>query len=108
LLGAGPLGAEISCFLGTCRPDGRPHAAGIGALWHDGDLYFVSGPGIRKSRNLEANPACTISIGLPGIDVVFEGEAVRVDDRPTLELVAGLYRDSGWPVEVEGDAFTAP
>jgi hypothetical protein len=108
LLAAGPLATETSCFLGTTRPDGRPHAAGIGALWHDGDVYFVSGPGTRKSRNLKANSACTISIGLPGIDVVFEGEAIRVVDQPTLERVAGLYRDSGWPAEVEGDAFTAP
>ena len=68
----------------------------------------MSGPGTNKSRNLAANAACTISIGLPGIDVVFEGEAIRVDDRSTLEQVAGLYRDSGWRVEVEGDAFTAP
>jgi hypothetical protein len=26
--------------LGTVRPDGRPHAAGIGAVWHDGDPIF--------------------------------------------------------------------
>src|SRR5437899_3041096 len=44
-------------FLGTVGPDGRPHAAGVGALWCDGDLYVVSGPGTRKSRNLAANPA---------------------------------------------------
>ena len=37
-----------------------------------------------------------------------EGEASRVTDRPTLETVATLYREGGWPAEVEGDAFTAP
>jgi len=95
-------------FLGTSRPDGRPHAARVGALWHDGDLYFTSGPGTRKSRNLEENPACTISMSLEGIDLVLEGEATRVTDRPTLEAVAGLYREGGWPAEVEGEAFTAP
>jgi hypothetical protein len=26
----------------------------------------------------------------------------------TLERVAGIYRDIGWPAEVTGDAFTAP
>jgi hypothetical protein len=45
---------------------------------------------------------------LDGIDVVFEGEARRVVDRPTLEQVARRYREGGWPAEVEGDAFTAP
>lgn len=108
LLAAGPPGPDITFFLGTTRPDGRPHSAGIGAVWHDGDLYFTSGPGTRKSRNLAANPACTISARLDGIDLVFAGEAHRVVDRSTLERVASLYRDGGWPAEVDGDAFTAP
>ena len=95
-------------FLGTSRPDSRPHAAGIGALWLDGDLYFTSGPGTRKARNLAANPACTISVRLEDIDLVLEGEATRVTDRPTLEQVAGLYAEGGWPAVVEGDALTAP
>ena len=95
-------------FLGTARPDGRPHAAGVGAVWLDGDLYFPSGPGTRKSRNLAANPACTISTALPGIDLVLDGEATKVTDGPTLERLAALYREQGWPAEVEGGAFTAP
>jgi hypothetical protein len=95
-------------FLGTVGPDGRPHAAGVGALWSAGDLYVVSGPGTRKSRNLAANPAGTISAALRGIDLVFEGEATRVTDGPTLEQLAALYRAQGWPAEVAGDAFTAP
>jgi len=108
LLAAGPLGPGTAFFLGTSRPDGRPHAAAIGAVWLDGDLYFTSGPGTRKARNLAANPACTVSVRLEGIDLILEGEATRVEDRSTLERVAGLYREGGWPAEVEGDAFTAP
>ena len=103
-----PLGAGRTYFLGTVRPDGRPHAAAIGALWHEGDLYFTSGPGTRKSRNLAANPAATISVGLDDIDLVLEGEATRVTDAATLEQVAERYRDGGWPATVEEDAFTAP
>lgn len=101
-------GGERSMFLGTVNPEGRPHAAGVGALWHDGDIYIVSGPETRKSRNLTANPASTIAMGLPGLDLVLEGDAVRVTDRETLKTVAALYRDWGWPAEVDGDAFTAP
>lgn len=108
LLAANPPQRGTQFFLGTSRPDGRPHAAGIGALWVDDDLYFTSGPRTRKARNLAANPACTISAGLGGIDLVLEGQATRVTDPPTLERVAGRYRAGGWPAEVEGDAFTAP
>ena len=108
LLDAGAFGRGAACFLGTVRPDGRPHAAGVGAAWYDGDLYFQCGPETRKARNVAANPACTISASLEGIDLVFEGDAQRVDDAPTLEGVAVIYREGGWPVQVEGDTFTAP
>jgi Pyridoxamine 5'-phosphate oxidase len=100
--------ADIPYFLGTVRPDGRPHSAGVGALWHEGDLFVTSGPGTQKSRNLEANSRCTISARLPTVDVVFDGEAQRVTDHETLQTVAARYREGGWPAEVEGDAFTAP
>jgi Pyridoxamine 5'-phosphate oxidase len=108
ILAGGPLWPETTFFLGTVRPDARPHSAGLGILWIDGDLYFTSSPKTRKSRNLAENPACTISGRLEGMDIVFEGEAMRVTDGPTLEEAAHLYREAGWPAEVEGDAFTAP
>jgi hypothetical protein len=108
LLAVGSQGPGTTFFLGTVRPDGRPHAAGIGAAWHDGDLYFTSGPGTRKSRNLAANPACTISVRLEGIDVIFEGDTSRITDNATLEALVAVFNAGGWPAEVEGDAFTAP
>jgi hypothetical protein len=72
LAGPRPPGHGDSYFLGTTRPDGRPHVASVGALWLDGDFYIVSGAGTRKSRNLAANPACTIAVALAGIDLTFE------------------------------------
>ena len=101
-------GPELTFFLGTVRPDGRPHTTGVGPVWLDGDLYFTGGPSTRKSRNLAANPACTISVRLEGIDLVLEGEAHRVTDKSTLERAVQIFREGGWPAEVEGDAFTAP
>jgi hypothetical protein len=99
--------ADLTFFLATVRPDGRPHSAGVGAVWVDDALYFVSGPATRKSRNLAGNPACSASVRLPGLDLVLEGEAHRVTDVSTLEHVAAVYRRGGWPAEVDGDAFTA-
>jgi hypothetical protein len=95
-------------YLGTTRPDGRPHAAGVGAFWHDGDIYFTSGAGTRKTRNLAQNPAATIAMRLEGIDLVFEGDVTRVTDEKTLQTVAALAVEGGWPAEVEGGALTAP
>lgn len=61
-----------------------------------------------KARDLAANPTCTISARLADIDLVLEGEATRVTDAPTLEQIAGQFREAGWPAQVEGNAFTAP
>ena len=107
-IGTGAIGAQAACFLGTVRPDGRPHSAGIGVAELDGDLYFTSGPAARKARNLASNPACTLSMRLQGLDLVVEGDAERVTDPITLERVAAVFRDGGWPAQVDGDALTAP
>src|SRR6266513_3712909 len=83
LLDAHASGPDLAFFLGTVLPDGRPHAAGIGALWLDGDMYIVSGERTQKSRNLAANPACTISVRLKDMDLILEGEARKVSDPAT-------------------------
>ena len=54
------------------------------------------------------NPKCTLSVSLPGLDLVLEGTASRITDPAELEDVATWYRDAGWPCEVDGDALTAP
>ena len=62
-----PPDENLTWFLGTVGPDGRPHAAGVGAIFIDGDVYFTSGPKTRKSRNLAANPASSISVVLKAL-----------------------------------------
>jgi hypothetical protein len=102
-------GGYFPSYLGSVRPDGRPHATAVGIRWYDGDLYFLSGSGTRKSRNLAANPACTLAMRLPdGLDLVLEGEATPIEDPAILEPVGALIRQSGWPVELTGGGFTAP
>ncbi|MQA95057.1 MAG: pyridoxamine 5'-phosphate oxidase family protein [Streptosporangiales bacterium] len=108
LLATSLANADTAVYLGTASPQGRPHSAGVGASYHDGDLYFVSGPGTRKSRNVEANPACALSMRLPGMDLVFEGDAHRVTDPEVVREIAAVYAAGGWPAEADGDALTAP
>ena len=103
-------GIDINYFLGTIRPDGRPHVAGFGALWFEDALNLVSGPNTQKSKNLAANPNCTVAVALDGIDLAMNGIAERVTDRAKLEDTAKAYRDDGWPAEVDatGEALIAP
>ena len=102
-------GGYFPSYVCTIRPDGRPHATGVGVRWYDGDLYFLSGPGTRKSRNLAANSACSIAMRLPdGLDLVLDGDATPIDDPAITEPVGDVIRRSGWPVEATTGGFTAP
>jgi general stress protein 26 len=102
------VGENVTHFLTTVRPDGRPHVAGVGALWVDGRFYFTSGARTRKSRNLAGRADCVISVKLPDLDLVVEGAAKKVTDGPTLQRLAERYDAQGWPATVEGEALTAP
>ncbi len=96
----------LTHFLATTRPDGRPHMAGVGAVWDDGKVYFVSGAGTRKSRNIAQNAHCAVSMSLKGMDLVIEGQAERVTDDETLQRLAKRYAAGGWPATVKDGAFT--
>jgi len=82
-------------WVSTVRPDGRPHVTPLVAVWLDGALYFCTGADERKARNLARNPHVVITTGCntldQGLDVVVEGEAVRVSDEARLRGVAETY-----------------
>jgi hypothetical protein len=101
-------GPGRSWFLGTIRPDGRPHAAAFGHVWHQGAIFFTTHPQAQKTRNLLADPRCTVSAGLEDWDFVFEGAGVRERDPAVLAAVTAKYREVGWPAEADGDVLTAP
>lgn len=65
-------------WLSTVRPDGRPHAMPVWAVWLDGALFFSTGGESRKARNLDLNPSCVITTELPREAIVVEGTASLV------------------------------
>ncbi|MBW8805577.1 MAG: pyridoxamine 5'-phosphate oxidase family protein [Catenulisporales bacterium] len=101
-------GPGRSWFLTTLNPDGSPHTTGFGHVWLDGAVYFTTDPGVRKARNLVADPRCTVAAPIPGWDVTFDGEAHRVTDPAVVERIAAVYAGIGWPAVAEGDVITAP
>ena len=105
---ANVVGTETTHWLATVREDGRPHVVPVGATWFEGALYFTTGQGTRKGKNLAGNPHCVISIAIPGYDLVVEGEASRVTDDAKLQRVAGIYQSKGWPATVRDGALEAP
>ena len=90
----GELEIAKAYWLSTVRPDGRPHVTTIAAVWLDDAVYFTTGQSERKARNLAANAHVVLTTGcrdFDGLDVVVEGEAVRVTDEAMLRRVAAAY-----------------
>lgn len=96
-------------WLSTVRPDGRPHVTPLLAVWLEGAVYFCTGPGERKAKNLTHNPHCVVTTGcnvLEGIDVVVEGKAVQMSDQAQLQRLADIYASKyGWHYTVRDGAF---
>lgn len=68
--------AEAEDFLlATTDPDGRPHVVPVLAVWLEGTICFVTFRQSRKTRNLERNDGCAVTVPGPDADLVLEGAA---------------------------------
>ncbi|MFG2342193.1 pyridoxamine 5'-phosphate oxidase family protein [Streptomyces yangpuensis] len=89
------LGAAEIFWLSTVRPDGRLHVTPVIAAWHDGAVYFSTGPAEQKAKNLAHDGHCALTTGgnslTEGLDLVIEGRAQRVSDPARLEEVITAY-----------------
>lgn len=100
------LAAADTYWLMTTRPDGRPHAVPVLAVWVNDALAFVAGPSTRKARNLARDSRCVITTRGPSLDLVIEGEAAKVREEAKLRRVAEAYASKyEWPVTVRDGAF---
>jgi hypothetical protein len=99
-------------WVTTVRADGRPHTTPLIAVWLDGALHITTGPEEQKARNIAGNPHCILMTGCntlhEGLDIVVEGDAVRVSDDATLQRIADAYESkygSDWHFDVRDGAF---
>ena len=106
--------AQLS-WICTVRADGRPHLTPLVAVWLDGALYFSTGDGEQKAVNLRGNPHVLLLTGChrwdQGLDVVAEGDAMRVTDNALLTWLAQAWArkwDGQWQFEVRDGAFESP
>jgi general stress protein 26 len=99
-------------WISTVRRDGRPHVTPLPAVWSDDRLHFCTGPGEQKAVNLAGNQRVVLTTGSNqwklGLDVVVEGDAVRVTDDARLRVLADLWRSKyqgDWDFAVENGLF---
>ena len=102
-------------WIATVRPEGQPHVTPLMAVWADGAMHISTGDDEQKARNISANPLCTLSTGRntmdDGLDVIVEGEAVRVTGRDRLGRLADMWvakYGETWRFDVDDDGFHLP
>ncbi len=93
-------------WIATTRADGRPHAAPVWGAWLDDRLYFDSGRGSVKGRNLARRPEVVVHLESGNEVVIVEGVAQAVTDaaelsRATAALAAKYAMD--WEGMTAGD-----
>jgi nitroimidazol reductase NimA-like FMN-containing flavoprotein (pyridoxamine 5'-phosphate oxidase superfamily) len=99
-------------WITTVRADGRPHVTPLVAVWLDGAIHFATGAHEQKAVNLRTNQNVILTTGRNewerGLDVVVEGEAVRMTDESVLEQLAAAWTakwDGRWRYEVHQGSF---
>ena len=98
-------------WLTTVRADGRPHVTPVIAVWRDGVVHVCTGPDEQKATNLRGNPNVVVTTGnngWSGLDVVLDGEAVRVTDDGALRDLAAAWEakyGAEWHFDVADGAF---
>jgi nitroimidazol reductase NimA-like FMN-containing flavoprotein (pyridoxamine 5'-phosphate oxidase superfamily) len=102
-------------WVSTVRADGRPHVTPLVAVWLDDALHFATGPDEQKAVNLRSNAEVALATGCnvwdEGLDVVVEGEAVRVTDDDDLRRLAEAWSskwDGRWQYEHGDGGFQHP
>jgi len=85
-------------WLSTVGPDGAPHLMVLWAVWLNGTVQFSTGSESRKTRNLHADPRCTV--GAQCLNdaelVVVEGRAARVDEADLPAFAAAVKAKYGF------------
>ena len=77
------LRTEPIIWLGTTRPDGRPHLVPVWFLWEPSTVLVFSLPNSQKVRNLRHDPSVVLALDAAdrGYDIVtLEGRAELLED----------------------------
>lgn len=77
------LRRDLIIWLGSVRPDNRPHLVPVWFLWDGANILMFSEPDKQKVRNLQTNPNVTLALDntAGGDDVIIvEGRAELLPD----------------------------
>ncbi|MEX0682906.1 MAG: pyridoxamine 5'-phosphate oxidase family protein [Dehalococcoidia bacterium] len=95
-------------FLGTSRPDGRPHIMPVWGIWLNGRFLFSTGESSVKARNLAASPAAVVTTENAEEVVIVEGTAALETDAAALAEFAAVYNEKyDWEIDTSAGGIWA-
>jgi len=78
-------------WIGSTRPDGRPHAAPVWGLWLDDAFLFSTDPHSRKGLNLAATPQVVVHLESGDEAVILEGVVEELRDSARYSRFVDAY-----------------
>lgn len=92
---------SLHYWLTSVRPDGRPHAVPRWGVWLDGRFWYDGAPTTRHTRNVEQNPAVTLTLESGTEVVIVEGGSQAAGADPDglgarLAQAFGKYAAAGY------------
>jgi nitroimidazol reductase NimA-like FMN-containing flavoprotein (pyridoxamine 5'-phosphate oxidase superfamily) len=85
------MSTSSNYWIGSSRPDGRPHVMPVWGVWIERMFYFSTDRKSRKGRNLLHNPAVVVHLESGDDVVIVEGMATEVKDRARLAAIDDAY-----------------
>jgi general stress protein 26 len=99
-------------WISTVRADGRPHVTPVVAAWAEEAIWFSTGVEEQKFANLRSNSHVVLTTGCneweSGLDVIVEGDAVRVTDDVVLGRIVESFAnkwDGRWQFTARDGCF---
>jgi len=93
-------------WIGTVRPDGRPHMVPVWGCWLDDKFMFSTSRDSVKAHNIARNPNCVLCPENAAEAIMVEGKVEEVTDRALLERYLKIYNAKyNWNQDVTQGPF---
>jgi hypothetical protein len=80
-----------SYWIGTVRPDGRPHLVPVWGCWLNDQFMFSTSRDSVKAHNIARNPNCVLCPENAAEAIMVEGKVEEVTDRALLGRYLKIY-----------------
>ncbi len=85
-------------WIGTVRPDGRPHLVPVWFVWSLGNIYVCIDANSVKAHNLAANPQVVMALEDGSNPVICEGRAEQLQPPFPADVILEFKKKYDWDI----------